>query len=62
MIRETENLLLNSANGTSTNTLPQDIVNVLISDVEVEHLHVQLCMLPDVIKTALEEDIKMSEL
>ena len=45
MIREIENLLLNSANGTSTNALPQDIVNFLVGDVDVERLQVQLCML-----------------
>ena len=58
LIREIETLLLNSANGTSVDTLPQDIENILVGDVDVERLKVQLCMLPDVIKTALEGSIK----
>lgn len=58
LIREIENLLLNAANGTSIDTLPQEIANILVGDVDVERLKVQLCMLPDVIKTALEGSIK----
>ena len=57
MIREIENLLLNSANDTSIDTLPQEIANILVGDVDVERLKVQLCMFPDVIKTALEGSI-----
>jgi len=58
MIREIERLLLNFANGTTSDTLPQEVVDLLIGDVDVERLKVQLCMLPDVIKTALEGTIK----
>ena len=65
MIREIENLLLNSANGTSTDAMPQEIADILVGDGDVECLKVQLGMLPDIIKTALEGTIKrvtMSEL
>ena len=55
MIREIESLLLKSANGTCSDTLPQEMVNLLEGDADVERLKVQLCMLPDLIKTELEE-------
>ena len=42
----------------SLDTLPQEMVNLLEGDVDVERLKVQLCMLPDLIKTALEGTIK----
>jgi len=58
VIREIENLLLNSANGTTTDALPQEITDILVGDVDVERLKVQLGMLPDLIKTALEGTIK----
>jgi len=65
MIREIENLLLESANGTYTYVLPRDIVNFIVGNVDIERLQIQLPMLPDLIKTTLEgtiKKVKMSEL
>ncbi|XP_065885455.1 zinc finger MYM-type protein 1-like [Dysidea avara] len=58
LIRDIETLLLTCANGTGTDSLSQALVRFLEGDVDVEHLKVQLRMLPDAIKTALNGTIK----
>ena len=58
LIRDIETLLLTSANGTITQTLSEALVRFFEGDVDVERLKVQLCMLPDTIKTAFDGSIK----
>ena len=42
MIREIESLSLKSANGTCSDTLPQEMVDLLGGDADIERLKVQL--------------------
>ena len=58
MIKDIETLLLVSANGNVTDTLSQALVRFLEGDIDVECLKIQLCILPDVIKTAFDGNIK----
>ena len=58
LIRDIETLLLTSANGTIAQTLSEALVRFFERDVDVERLKVQLCMLPDTIKTAFDGSIK----
>ena len=58
MILDIETLLLTSANGIAVDTLSQALIRFLEGDVDVARLKVQLCMLPDAIKTALNGTIK----
>lgn len=58
LIRDIESLLLTSANGNVTDTLSQALVRFLEGDIDVECLKVQLRMLSDAIKTALNGTIK----
>ena len=58
LIQDVETLLLTSANGTVTHTLSDALVRFFEGDVDAERLKVQLGMLPDMIKTALNGSIK----
>ena len=58
LILDIETHLLTSANGTAMDTLSQALIRFLEGDVDVARLKVQLCMLPDAIKTALNGIIK----
>ena len=57
-IVQLEMLLISAANSTMANEIPETVSAYLGSDVDVERLKVQLLMLPDMVKTASEGQIK----
>lgn len=57
-IVELETLLVSAANSTMANEIPETVSTYLRSDVDLERLKVQLLMLPDMVKTASEGQIK----
>ena len=58
IITEIEVVLLRASNGDVVDSLPDTVVDFLRADVEIDHLKVQLHMLPDLINTALAGSIK----
>ena len=54
--RQTEELLLNSANAKPIN-LPERMKSIYCNDLDIDKLMVQLCMLPDAVKTTLLDAI-----
>ena len=59
LIQDVETLLL-IVNGTVTHTLSDALVRFFEGDIEVERLKIQLGMLPDMIKTALNGSIRQA--
>ena len=57
-IVELETLLVSAANSTMANEIPETVSTYVVSDVDIERLKVQLLMLPDMVKTASEGQIK----
>ena len=55
---EIEVLMIKHANGNFKDTIPEDINNFLNDDVDLGQLQIQLCMLPDLIKTASNNSVK----
>ena len=58
IIKEIEVLMIKHANGNFKDTIPEDINNFLNDDVDLSQLQIQLCMLPDLIKTAFNNSVK----
>ena len=58
IIKEIEVLMIKHANGNFKDTIPEDINNFLNDDVDLSRLQIQLCMLPDLIKTAFNNSVK----
>ena len=58
--RQTEELLLNSANAKPIN-LPERMKSIYCNDLDMDKLMVQLCMLPDAVKTTLLDGIPIKQ-
>ena len=50
--------MLNSANGNFVDSIPDNITNFLQNQFDLDRLKVQLCMIPDMIKTAFDSSVK----
>ena len=50
--------MLNAANGNFMDSIPDNITNFLQNQFDPDQLKVQLCMIPDMIKTAFDSSVK----
>ena len=50
--------MLNAANGNFMDSIPDNITNFLQNQFDLNQLKVQLCMIPDMIKTAFDSSVK----
>lgn len=57
IIGEIEKILMKSANGEKMESIPEVVKTYIEKDIDLDRLKIQLCLLPDLVKTAFTETV-----